>query len=137
MVSAEVLSYFSRAQVTLHDFSPPMIEHARRRLAAFGDRVAFAHADMTADEWTKGLRGPFDLAVSAIAIHNLRKAGLIAQVYKDVRGVLKPGGVFLDADYPHGHGLDAHLDWLKQAGFTSVECAQWDGHLAVMVARAK
>ena len=126
IVSGEVLARFPNANVTLQDYSQPMLGQARERLAAFGERVRFEQRDFTVDGWTGGLGGPFDLAVSGIAIHNLGPDGPIAGVYQAVCEALKPGGAFLNLDYPqYAGGLDTHLGWLRDAGFERAEQA-WE-----------
>src|SRR5579863_5281286 len=71
IVSEMVLEAFPRARVTLQDYSQPMLEEAKRRLAPYPGRAGFALADLTDPAWSERVGGPFDLAVSAIAIHNL------------------------------------------------------------------
>ena len=136
LVSGIVLDAFPNGRVTLQDYSMPMLEQAKQRLAAFAGRTSFALADLTDENWTAAVGGPFDLAVSAIAIHNLRDPHLIERVYEGVYRVLKPGGVFLDADYVFAGGLDAHLDMLRRAGFQRVSGELRDEHLAILQASA-
>jgi hypothetical protein len=92
--------------------------------------------DLTATNWTETAGGPYDLAVSAICIHNLGEPQVIAQVYRGVRKILKPAGAFLDSDYVHNAGLDAHLEWLREAGFARAEGDRKNDRLAVMAAYA-
>ncbi len=126
IVAGEVLSRFPNATLTLQDYSQPMLGQAQTRLAAFGDRVRFEQRDFTVDGWADGLGGPFDLAVSGIAIHNLGGSGPIASVYRAVCEALKPSGAFLNLDYPqYAGGLETHLGWLRDAGFERVEQA-WE-----------
>ncbi len=120
LLSRIVLEEFPNARVTLQDYSEPMLEYARHDLERFSDRTAFVLSDLTDPTWIDSVGGSFDLAVSAIAVHNLRDPEVIASVYEGVRNVLKPGGVFLDSDYVFSGGLAAHLDWLKQAGFERI-----------------
>ena len=137
VVTEEVLRCFPRARVTLVDFSEPMFEHARRRLESHSAQLAFVLGDLRNAQWTTRVGGPFDLAVSAIAIHNLRDHGLIAACYRAVRSVLKPGTMFLDSDLvSFSGGLDAHLDWMREAGFKTVECLLYREPLALIVATA-
>jgi len=131
-----VLETFPNAQVTLQDFSAPMLEQSRQRLAEFAGRMSFVLADLTDPAWTEKVGGPFDLAVSAIAIHNLGVAEKIAPVYKGVFKVLKPGGTFLDSDYVFAGGQDGHLQWLREAGFVRVQAEMENERLAVMAAYA-
>jgi len=134
IVSRVVLETFPNARVTLQDFSQPMLDQSKRRLAEFADRMSFVLADLTDPAWTERAGGPFDLAVSAIAIHNLGVAERIAPVYKGVFKVLKPGGAFLDSDYVFAGGLEGHVRWLEEAGFARVSARLENERLAVMAA---
>jgi trans-aconitate methyltransferase len=124
VVTEEVLGAFPRARVTLQDYSEPMLAEARQRLAAYASRVEFAQADLLEPSWTERVGGPFDLAVSAIAIHNLRDIDAIAACYRGIAGLLNPEAAFLDYDlfFDSIGGLARHLELLREAGFASVEC---------------
>ena len=134
IVTSVVFEAFPRARVTLQDFSAPMLEHARQRLAAFSGSTAFVQSGLTDQAWMDSIGGPFDLAVSAIAIHNLGQADQMAEVYRRIQQVLKPGGIFLDCDYTYTAGLDAHLVWLRQAGFGLVTTESQEDQLVVFAA---
>jgi SAM-dependent methyltransferase len=136
VVTEEVLTAFPRARVCLQDYSEPMLAEARRRLAAHGDRVDYALADLTDPGWTGKIGGPFDLAVSAIAIHNLRDVSAIADSYRGITQLLKPGGVFLDYDlfFDEIGGLAGNIEMLRQAGFAQVECLWQQPPLATLKA---
>ena len=137
VVTEEVLKAFPNAAVTLLDYSEPMLAHARQRLAAHVQRVRIVKADLTAPDWTARAGGPFDLAVSAIAIHNLRETRLIAAAYAGVMRLLKPRGLFLNCDLvAFSGGLDAHLGWLREAGFARVERLWQAEPLAILLAQA-
>jgi SAM-dependent methyltransferase len=128
VVSGVVLAAYPNARVTLQDYSEPMLAQAKARLAEFGGRVRFEACDFIVPGWTAGLGGPFDLAVSGIAIHNLGASGPIAQVYDDVCAVLKPDGLFLNLDFPQfSGGVDTHLGWLRDGGFARAELAWQEG----------
>jgi ubiquinone/menaquinone biosynthesis C-methylase UbiE len=139
VVSEEVLAAFPRARVTLQDYSEPMLGEARQRLASHSGRTGFVLADLTDPNWTGGTGGPFDLAVSAIAIHNLRDMNAIAECYRGIARVLKPGGLFLDYDlfFDHTGGLPRHTELLKAAGFAEVECLWQQAPLATIAARTR
>jgi SAM-dependent methyltransferase len=124
LVSGVVLETFPHARVTLQDYSQPMLEEARRRLARHGAQIRCVLADLTDPGWTARVQGPFDLAVSAIAIHNLREAALIAEAYRGVARALKPGGLFLDYDlfFDKLGGIEGHRRMLREAGFARVDC---------------
>jgi len=136
VVTEEVLHAFPKARVTLQDYSEPMLAEARRRLAAAADRVAYVHADLFDPAWTERVGGPFDLAVSGIAIHNLREVAAIAATYRGIARVLKPGGLFLDYDlfFDHIGGIAHHTKLLQEAGFARVECVWQDPPRATLAA---
>jgi ubiquinone/menaquinone biosynthesis C-methylase UbiE len=138
VVAEEVLIAFSRARVTLQDYSEPMLAEARQRLAAYTGRIDFALADLRDPSWGDRVGGAFDLAVSAIAIHNLRDIEAIAAAYRGIARVLKPGGVFLDYDlfFESIGGLSRHIELLREAGFARVECLWQEAPLASLAAYA-
>ena len=139
VVSEEVLAAFPRARVTLQDYSEPMLAQARERLAAHSGRTDFILADLTDPGWTGRVGGPFDLVISAIVIHNLRDMDLIANAYRGIARVLKPGGLFLDYDlfFDEIGGLARHTELLRAGGFSKVECLWQQAPLATVAARTR
>ena len=136
-VSEQVLSAFPNAQVTVQDFSSVMLDEARVYLSRFAGRVRFALGDLRDRSWTGKLEGPFDLAVSAIAIHNLDTIAAIAPVYSDVHAVLKPGGWFLDYDhFDHAGDIESHIKAFKKAGYSQVESLWYESPTGIIRAKA-
>jgi ubiquinone/menaquinone biosynthesis C-methylase UbiE len=135
VVTEEVLRLFPQARVTLQDYSQPMLDAARFRLAPYRERVRYATGDLRDPSWIEAVGGPFDLAVSAIAIHNLRDPALIARCYAGIVRVLKPGAVFLDYDlFDLIGGVAAQSETLKAAGFARVECLWQESPRAILAA---
>ena len=125
------------------DFSETMLERLRAR---FG---ADPHVEVVAHDLNGPLPdlGRFDAVVSSFAIHHVpheRKRALYAEVYR----LLSPGGVFLNLEHVsspseglHRRFMDAltirpgdedpsnklldvetQLAWLREIGFTDVDC---------------
>jgi SAM-dependent methyltransferase len=133
LMAAAVLDAFPRATVTLQDYSVPMLAQAKARLARHAGRVRFVQSDLLDAAWTKTAGGPFDLAVSGIAIHNLHEMAAIAACYEAVHGLLKPGACFVDYDHLDRVGgvpLNQHM--LKVAGFKSAEVI-WHEHPTALI----
>jgi SAM-dependent methyltransferase len=130
VLTEAVLKAFPRAQVTLQDFSKPMLDSAYNRFADRAGQVRYVLCDLRDPVWAKNVGGPFDLAVSGIAIHNLHDLAVIAECYEaviaecyeKVHGLLKSGGCFLDYDhFDRIGGVPLHQHSLKVAGFRSVD----------------
>jgi ubiquinone/menaquinone biosynthesis C-methylase UbiE len=133
VVTEEVLTAFPAARVTLQDYSRAMLDQAGRRLAGHADRLSYVLADLTDPAWPQHVGGPFDLAVSAIVLHNLGSSEKIFSCYPAIHGLLRPGGYFLNCDR-FVDGVDGHLTALLTAGFGRVECTWQDPPRAIVVA---
>ncbi len=135
-VTEELLRLFPAAEVTLQDYSTPMLAEARRRLAAHPGQLRVITADLTDPAWPTLVGGPFDLAVSAIVLHNLRDDAKIFACYRAIHDLLRPGGWFLDYDL-FFDGVESHLAAMQEAGFATVECRwQEERHATVAAGRA-
>jgi hypothetical protein len=114
-----------------------MLAAARRRLAAHAGHVLTVMADLFDPQWTLRAGRPFDLAVSAIALHNLRDPKAIAACYRGIATVLKPGAPFLDYDlFDIAGGLALHTQMLMEAGFARVDCLWQQSPAATLAAYA-
>jgi ubiquinone/menaquinone biosynthesis C-methylase UbiE len=133
VVTEEVLRVLPAAHVTLQDYSQPMLDQARQRLTGRSDRLAFVRCDLTDPSWPQQVGGPFDLAVSAIALHNLRDHEKIFACYRAIHDLLKPDGCFLNCDR-FVEGTEPHLAALRDAGFDRVESPWQEAPRAIVVA---
>lgn len=137
VLTEEVLRAFPGSRVTLQDYSAPMLDAARRRLGAAADRVTFLLGDLRERSWREHAGGPFDLAVSSIAIHNLRDLDRIADCYRDIVLLLKPGALFLDYDvFDVAGGTAVHSQLIEQAGLVRVACPWQEPPAAIIAAYA-
>jgi tRNA (cmo5U34)-methyltransferase len=123
------------------DFSPTMLETLKKLFSNQSAITVVAH-DL---ENPLPALGEFDAVVSSFAIHHLphlRKHSLYAEIF----ALLSPGGVFLNLEHvasptPHLHAeflkaiamgqedpsnkllsLETQLSWLRELGFTDVDC---------------
>ncbi len=137
VVSEEVLRAFPQARVILQDYSQPMLDEARRRLARHGAQVGYVQCDLRDPGWTDRIGGPFDLAVSAIAIHNLGDLSAMGQCYRGIARVLEPGALFLDYDlFDRFGGVAVHTKLLQDAGFIRVDLIWQQTPVAILAAYA-
>jgi tRNA (cmo5U34)-methyltransferase len=148
----QMLARYSRATAVLLDGSPVMLESAKERLSAYPGRVETVHADLSAPGWERAVPRPVHVAVSTIAIHNLRDPRRIRALYAELYELLEDGGVFINLDYTRpaaavirdlsrwagtdpdqgpasvssGGGspgtVEEQLVWLREAGFSPADC---------------
>ena len=138
------------------DFSPAMIEAARKRFAGDSSVSVVAH---NLDRRLPTL-GKFDAVISSIAIHHVvheRKR----ELYREVHGLLNPGGVFCNLEHvasptPRLHeeflnrigftvetedpsnkllDVETQLQWLREIGFVDVDCHWKWRELALLAGR--
>jgi len=141
---------------TAVDFSPPMLDRLRQRFGTTG-RVQIVAHDL--QEPLPAL-GSFDAIVSSFAIHHVEHERK-RQLYQEVWDALSPSGVFCNlehvasaSEYGHTRFLDAmgmtaddedpsnklldvqtQLAWLREIGFTDVDCYWKWRELALLVGR--
>jgi ubiquinone/menaquinone biosynthesis C-methylase UbiE len=133
-VTEELLKVYPAARVTLQDYSEPMLAEAKKRLAARAGQLRYVTCDLTDPAWAGQVGGPFDLAMSAIALHNLRDNAQIFACYRAICGLLKPGGWFIEEDLFFNDGLAAHMSAMQAGGFAAVECRWQDERRAIVAA---
>jgi SAM-dependent methyltransferase len=133
-VTEEVLRAFPKARVTLQDYSDLMLARAREHLGKFSGQLSFQLGDLTDPAWSTRVGGPFDLIVSAIAIHNLRTQEKMGAVYRGIAALLKPGAPFLDYDlFRNSGGIETHIGLMQEAGLARVALGWDDGHASIIV----
>lgn len=142
-LTALVLAARPAASVVALDFSDHMLGAARQRFAG-DDRVAVVAHDL---ETALDVSGPVDAVVSSFAIHHVgdeRKRALDREAF----AILRPGGAFLNLEHVDSptealhHAFLATMDidpddddpsnqlapvgdqlaWLREAGFSDVDC---------------
>lgn len=101
-ISLRALARFPSAQVTLVDLDPALMAIASSSLR---DRATVVTADLRRPEWTDTLPcRDYNAVLTATALHWLPGEPLSA-LYATIREVLRPGGVFVNADHMPDDGL--------------------------------
>jgi SAM-dependent methyltransferase len=128
-ISTRILDQFPRARCTAVDYHPVLLRLGREVNGTRGDRLRWVDADLRRSEWVDRLPvSPVDAVLSTTALHWLKREEL-AVLLRQVRSILKPGGLFLNGDhmaYPAG---EARIRELTRTARTRAS-AQWvaNGH---------
>lgn len=124
LFSAMILERFPKAELHLLDASSGMLDQARERFRG-NPAVSFRLGDMA----DCALGGPWDVIVSALAIHHLDDAAK-QSLFAGIAAALAPGGLFVNAEQVLGPIPEAeeryvrfwHAD-IRAAGVSEEEIA--------------
>lgn len=97
-LAARLLDRLPGSRVVAVDVDPVLLALGR---GAYGGRdgLTFVEADLREEGWMSALpAGPYDGVLSTTALHWLG-AGDIRRLYRDLAGLLRTGGAFLDGDH--------------------------------------
>jgi trans-aconitate methyltransferase len=104
-ISLRALARFPGAEITVLDQDPVLLTIAESSLRPFGDRATIVDADLSDPGWRAKLAGDgFDAVLTATALHWL-PAERVGTLYAEIREVLRPGGIFANADHMPEPGL--------------------------------
>ncbi|GIJ09384.1 class I SAM-dependent methyltransferase [Micromonospora andamanensis] len=95
-ISLRALHRFPDAEITLVDLDPALLALAT---ASLGDRATVVTTDLSRSDWTTALPHlRYDAVLTATALHWL-PADRLGTLYAEIREVLRPGGLFINADH--------------------------------------
>jgi SAM-dependent methyltransferase len=103
-ITLRALARFPRLRATVVDLDPVLLTIAEstlleRALDPADGRVGVTAADLNDPTWAETLpHKPYDAVLTATALHWLAPERLTVLV-KEIRDVLRPGGVFINADH--------------------------------------
>lgn len=143
-LAERVLNGSEVASYHLFDFSPQMLELSQVRLRDFGERTVFHQGSFLDEGWRRSLPAPLDAIVSMQAIHEVRHSSRIPKLYRELRLLLREGGVILIADEvndgdkkeEHLLSLSEHGASLLVAGFEEFRLVLAAGDLVLFAARS-
>lgn len=97
-LTQRMLRRFPHARAVAVDYDPVVLRIGQEALGTWGGRLTWVDARLGHHGWTQGLPARrFDAALSTTALHWLQPHELRA-LYRDLHGLLRPGGVFLNGD---------------------------------------
>ncbi len=168
LFSEQLRASYPDTHFHLIDGSSGMLSQARRRFSDQGG-ITFSLGDMRETD----LGGPWDIVVSALAIHHLDDDEKRA-LFQRIRSALMPGGLFVNVEQVHGPtseaedryarfwleqisalgvpedeigraqermsddccaSMEEQLHWLREAGFSDVDCSFKAWRFAVLSGR--
>jgi SAM-dependent methyltransferase len=114
-ISQRVLARFPAARVVAVDADPLLLEIGRRTLGDGDGRLTWLRLDLRDAAWADQVRthGPCDAVLSSTALHWL-SAGDLARVFRRLAGLMRPGGLFLNAEHLQVTGTRGTLSTLAE-----------------------
>jgi ubiquinone/menaquinone biosynthesis C-methylase UbiE len=101
-ITCRLLDRFPDARSIAVDVDPALLSIAGATFAG-DDRVRLVRADLAQPGWTAALPDtPVDAVLTATALHWMEEPAL-RQLFRDLTGVVRPGGAFVNVDHM---GLD-------------------------------
>lgn len=97
-LTSKLLEAFPEAKIYGIDIDPTLLPLAKERTACFGNRIHLIRADLRNPMWIDSIPKPVDSIVSATTLHWLNVEHL-KNLYHQISSLLKPGGIFLNADH--------------------------------------
>ncbi|MFD0521240.1 class I SAM-dependent methyltransferase [Paractinoplanes durhamensis] len=112
-IALRTLARFPAARVTVLDQDPVLLAIAG---ASLRDRGTIVDADLGDESWRAKLPAEgFDAVLTATALHWL-PAERVAALYAEIREVLRPGGIFVNADHMPEESLPGLSERLRTHG---------------------
>lgn len=149
LLAATLLDALPSARYVGIDVNPSFLDAARERLHPWRDRATLLCSDLNRDGWLhdladSGAPAPFDAVVSMQSLHDLGGEPEVARIYAMAQQVLRPGGLFLNADLivepgeelpdnPGRRSVPRHLELLNTYGYTNSECTMKTGGFGAVV----
>ncbi len=99
-ISRRLLLRFPTTAVTALDADPFLLEIGRHARGDANGRLRWMQADLRVPNWADGLRqsSPFDAVLTSTAMHWLASPDLV-RVYRTLGELIRPGGIFLNAEH--------------------------------------
>ncbi|HEX7594030.1 MAG TPA: class I SAM-dependent methyltransferase [Anaerolineae bacterium] len=139
-LSLRALRHSPNTRVLAVDANPILLAIGQHVAKETTDHIQFLQVDIRQADWWAAYEGTFDLVLSATALHWLSAAHL-AQSYRSIYQVLKPGGWFLNSDHiasDHPETQSRYRQMLQanqQAAFRAAGTDDWNGFWQSLAAK--
>ena len=129
------------------EIEPALVQHGRKLLTTAGHQdTCLLRADLKDGDWTHGI-GPFDAVFTLQTLHDLGGVDALEAVYRQVRGLLVPGGILVNADFvvpfdkddpgrPRRLPVETHKGLLAGLRYVDFRCELQRGKMACVSARS-
>jgi len=109
ILGRQLFQYWPDSTGIFIDYSKPMLDAARKKNKGIKSTAVYYLLDFSKKNWIKHLleKHELDAVISGFSIHHTEDKQKY-QLYKDIYGILKPGGVFLNLE--HVASPDTHLE---------------------------
>lgn len=146
-LAAHLLSRLPQLTYLGFDQSEPLLEAAAQRLASYPN-ASLIRADLNETSWIDLIpeeHAPVDALVSMQSLHDLGGETEVSRIYTTARDLLRPGGLFVNADLivepgeelannPGRLTVDQHLALLREAGYPTTQCILENGGFGCIAA---
>lgn len=129
-ISRRLLERLPGASSVALDLDPALLRIAQGTFDG-DERVRVVSADLSDPSWTEAAGSGFDAVLTATALHWLPERRL-RDLYAEIAGVLRPGGVFCNADHMVDPGLPTlteklreHRDAAREQLIASTDTLSW------------
>ena len=97
-LAAAVLHDRSNATAVCLDASAAMLKLGAEKNAGLKDRISFVQESLETPDWLESVHETFDVVISSRALHHFTENQRRRYIFKEVYGLLRPGGGFINAD---------------------------------------
>jgi len=133
MLARHLLGRLPNINYTGLDLGSAFTAFAQKQLAPFTKRTTLHKTDLNRDDWPKLLPANIHAIVSLQSLHDLGGEAEVSRIYRLVKELLAPSGLFLNADLiveegkhvPNNPGrltVSRHLELLRGYGFENSNC---------------
>jgi tRNA (cmo5U34)-methyltransferase len=97
-LAVAVLNDRPNATAVCLDASEAMLKLGKERTGNLKNRISFIQGSLETTDWLKSVDGTFDAIISSRALHHFTENQRRRHIFREVFGLVRAGGCFLNAD---------------------------------------